>query len=266
MGGYSRDKASSSLPDSDSDTGWSDPLLRRPRVRRTPVRFVSRLGAWACDKVNSVLPEFYAEIASDVGASFQGRRVLDVGTGPGDLLAHLAVTLPNVELFGIDASAAMVRLARRRHGRTARIDCGSSVRIPHPNACFDLIVSTRSFYQWDSPVAGLDELHRVLAPNGIVLLYDACRDCSDQEIRAAVDHQLGASGFIRRYLMLHAHLRHVGMSYTQAEVEQLVRRSRFESIWYLESIRVAGVPGWFKAALRKSPYGASRSAGGISNR
>jgi ubiquinone/menaquinone biosynthesis C-methylase UbiE len=261
-----RDKAWSSLPDSRWDTGRVDVLLSGQRVRQVPLRLVSRLGAWACDKVHGVLPEFYAQVAADVGASFRAGRALDVGAGPGELLAHLAKMLPDVELFGVDASAAMVRLARQRLGRTARIDCGSCMRLPYPNASFDLVVSTRSFYQWRSPIAGLDELHRVLTPTGIVFLYDACRDCNDHDIRAAVDQQFGASGFMRRYVMLHAHLRHVRMSYTRPEVEQLVRRSRFESVRHLESMRVAGVPGWFKAILRKSPSGALVPAGGISSR
>ncbi|HZD01784.1 MAG TPA: class I SAM-dependent methyltransferase [Actinomycetes bacterium] len=44
--------------------------------------------------------------------------------------------------------------------------------LPHPDATFDLIVSTMSQHHWPDAAAGLRELRRVLRPGGQVWIYD----------------------------------------------------------------------------------------------
>ena len=57
---------------------------------------------------------FVADLASRVP---QNARLLDVGTGPGYLLAYLARQRPDLRLFGLDLSHRMVSAGRRRLAR-----------------------------------------------------------------------------------------------------------------------------------------------------
>ena len=63
------------------------------------------------------------EIAWWIGARLGPGRLLDAGCGPGGLLKAIQGAAPDVELFGLDISWAMVGRARRRLAARAR-RCG----------------------------------------------------------------------------------------------------------------------------------------------
>lgn len=103
-----------------------------------------------------------------------GERVLDVGTGPGQLLEAIAEAAgPGGLAHGVDPSPAMVAMARERCGDRARVE-ERGVEGPGslPDGPFDAVVSTQVLeYVADVPTA-LGEIARVLRPGGRVLLLD----------------------------------------------------------------------------------------------
>ncbi|HYH33491.1 MAG TPA: methyltransferase domain-containing protein [Pseudonocardia sp.] len=108
-------------------------------------------------------------------AARPGEQVLDVGSGPGFLVASLADAVgPGGGVHGLDPSPAMNALARDlTAGRPeVRIDEGDALSLPYPEATFDVAVSTQVYeYVPDIPAA-LSELRRVLRPGGRVLVLD----------------------------------------------------------------------------------------------
>ena len=67
----------------------------------------------------------YELVARDVASYGPAKRILDIGTGPGQLLAALRKELPDAELVGVDISAPMVKRARRNIEATlARFEGG----------------------------------------------------------------------------------------------------------------------------------------------
>ena len=117
-----------------------------------------------------LLRRAYRRLADDlVGAIPDGGAVLDVGTGPGVLLAEIAQRRPDVRLTGVDPSPDMVTAAERNLGRLgdrATVRVGSAAELPLPDASFDLIVSSFSLHHWEDPAAAVPELARVLRPGG----------------------------------------------------------------------------------------------------
>lgn len=96
-------------------------------------------------------------------------RVLDLGCGPG--VAVAAAAARGGFVAGVDASAVMVRQARRRNRaaiREGRVEIrrADAARLPYPDGHFTKVGSVNSLQFWPSPEAGLRELHRVLAPGG----------------------------------------------------------------------------------------------------
>jgi SAM-dependent methyltransferase len=104
-----------------------------------------------------------------------GERILDVGSGPGFLVASMADAVGNRgAVHGLDPSAPMNAVARELV--TSRpwvsIDTGDALTLPYPDAGFDAAVSTQVYeYVADVPTA-LTELHRVLRPGGRALILD----------------------------------------------------------------------------------------------
>jgi ubiquinone/menaquinone biosynthesis C-methylase UbiE len=108
-------------------------------------------------------------------AARPGERVLDIGSGPGYLVASLADAVgAGGAVHGLDRSAPMNVVARDLIGTRpwARIDDGDAVELPYPDGAFDAAVSTQVYeYVADIPRA-LSELRRVLRPGGRALVLD----------------------------------------------------------------------------------------------
>jgi ArsR family transcriptional regulator len=101
-------------------------------------------------------------------------RVLDIGTGTGRLLEVLA---PRVTAgLGVDASRAMLALARSRLARPGLTHCAVRLadmyRLPLPDAGFDLVVLQMVLHYAEDPAGALAEAARVLRPGGRLVVAD----------------------------------------------------------------------------------------------
>jgi arsenite methyltransferase len=102
-----------------------------------------------------------------------GEKILDVGCGPGFLLAEMAGEVGAAgKLCGIDASADMIALARARCKDVATIELqqANALELPFAVAAFDAVVSTQ-VYEYVADIAtALREAARVLRPGGRLLI------------------------------------------------------------------------------------------------
>jgi len=122
--------------------------------------------------------ELVAEHISDYGSE---GSVLDIGTGPGWLLVKLRQKSPFLRLTGLDTSPSMVAKARKNivdagFSREIKVEEGDVSHIPFDADTFDTVVSTGSIHHWKDPVAGLNDIYRVLKPGGYALIYDIVSD------------------------------------------------------------------------------------------
>jgi demethylmenaquinone methyltransferase/2-methoxy-6-polyprenyl-1,4-benzoquinol methylase len=101
-----------------------------------------------------------------------GMSILDVGCGTGAYLDFYKRYQCN--LFGIDTSPAMMAVAQKRLGEEAELYLGSATEMPYPDQSFDLVLSMLVIHEMDQPVrlAVLEEIKRVLKPDGRILLID----------------------------------------------------------------------------------------------
>jgi SAM-dependent methyltransferase len=96
-----------------------------------------------------------------------GLRVLDLGTGPGDVAAQAAKR--GAAAVGIDIAAAMIDLARRQHpGLTFQV--ASATELPFPDASFDAVVGNLVILHVGEPERVARESVRVLVPGGRLAL------------------------------------------------------------------------------------------------
>lgn len=105
-----------------------------------------------------------------VRSYIEGPRVLELGHGPGRLLAALASD--HHAALGVDLSPQMTRLTRRRLLRARLPLChirAKAQSLPFPTAHFDTVVSTFPTPYITDPET-LQEIFRVLRPGGKLLI------------------------------------------------------------------------------------------------
>lgn len=135
-------------------------------------------------------------------------RLLDIGTGTGRLLELLA---PRVRQgLGVDASKAMLALARSRLARADLAHCSVRLadmyRLPLADETFDLAVLQMVLHHAADPPGVLAEAARVLAPGGTLLVVDLAPH-ADEVLRQRFAHRWpGFSSDAMRRLLTEAEL------------------------------------------------------------
>ncbi len=102
----------------------------------------------------------------------QAMAVLDVGCGTGIQLASYQHS--GCQVTGVDASPAMLEVARHRLGEGASLTVGDAAALPYPDRAFDLVLAATVLHEMPprARTAALGEMKRVLRPGGSILLID----------------------------------------------------------------------------------------------
>lgn len=115
-------------------------------------------------------------------------RVLDVACGAGALVVEIA---PHVDrAVGVDLSDGMLELARSRleaAGETNRLENVEFVQapsdaLPFEDGSFTALVCTTALHHFPDPQRSIDEMARVLAPGGRLVIGDMARDALTTKI------------------------------------------------------------------------------------
>lgn len=101
--------------------------------------------------------------------------ILDVGCGGGGFVRELARIAVKGKVYGIDYSEDCVVVSRRTNqkwikmGRVEILNCSVS-SLPFPDRMFDIVTAVNSHYYWPNLVSDLQEVLRVLKPDGRLVL------------------------------------------------------------------------------------------------
>jgi len=125
-------------------------------------------------------PPFWEFFTAQVAPALPRQPVIvDLGCGPGLLLRDLSARFPEGRLHGYDVTPAMVS-----HGRQLAFAGASPIfavhdvsaqPLPHATNSVDLLSMSSVLHVIDEPLPVLAEIRRVLAPSGLLLLYDWIR-------------------------------------------------------------------------------------------
>ena len=124
-------------------------------------------------------------------------RVLEIGFGPGVVIAQLSNVARVGYIAGIDPSKEMFEQARARNAiaiKNGRVDlrCESVESLPFQDNTFDKALAVNSMQVWSDPAAGLREMARVMKPGARVAL--GFTPHSGQKKKGLVE-KLRAAGF-----------------------------------------------------------------------
>jgi ubiquinone/menaquinone biosynthesis C-methylase UbiE len=123
-------------------------------------------------------------------------RLLDVGTGTGRFLRQAARSLPGAELHGVDLSPWYVAFARERlaagsgasPAAAPHIEVANAEALPFADGSFDVVTNIFMLHELPRRVRRqvLAEMHRVLAPGGLLVIEDAAQPNDARELAPAL--------------------------------------------------------------------------------
>ncbi|MEA3254178.1 MAG: class I SAM-dependent methyltransferase, partial [Chloroflexota bacterium] len=187
------------------------------------------------------------KIAGDVVEKMKSGTVLDLGSGTGYLSIEIARRAPGLQVYGIDLSRQMVKIARRHAGgvENARFEVANAAGLPFEDNSVDFIVSTGSLHHWKMPARVFDECHRVLKTGREAWIYDGCHDAFKN--RADRNRIRKKYGFlVCRIGAKVAELHGFAMEEYQGEIKDSLGRTEFKDSYQMELTDI-----WMKITLKK---------------
>ena len=216
-------------------------VLRRPEAIPTPGAIFYNA------TVAKVLRKPETKIANDIVAKMGNGTILDLGSGTGYLSIEIAKRSPGLQVYGIDLSRQMVKIARR-HAKgvdNARFVFGNAAKLPFEDNSIDLVISTGASHHWKTPRMVFDECYRVLKPGREAWIYDGCPEVfSNRADRRKLNEEYGflVGRLGHRVSTLHGFTR---------EEYQTVIKGMLEQTAFKGNYQMALTDIWMKITLKK---------------
>ncbi len=107
-------------------------------------------------------------------AKNNSKNILDIATGTGDLAINLA-KIKIAKITGLDISKGMLDIAKakvKKKNLPIELILGDSENLPFKDATFDAITVGYGVRNFENLDKGLQEIYRVLKPNGIFVVLE----------------------------------------------------------------------------------------------
>jgi ubiquinone/menaquinone biosynthesis C-methylase UbiE len=123
-------------------------------------------------------------------------RMLDIGTGPGQIPLLVCARDPSAHVIGVDLSEQMLRHARAEAEASPYADRleyrrGDAKGLEFADAHFDVVYSNTILHHIPDPLPFLREAHRVLRPGGALLIRDLFRPATPERVDELVSLYAG---------------------------------------------------------------------------
>lgn len=107
-------------------------------------------------------------VTKALGSSPEGRRILEIGCGTGHWAGFFSEL--GLEVFGVDLSSGMVRVAQSRGIERARFALADASSLPFPSGSFDVGCAITTLEFVSDAQAALEELTRCVRPGGRIVV------------------------------------------------------------------------------------------------
>lgn len=145
---------------------------------------------WYKTKLGNFVDEVETKCILDLFKVEKGMKVLDVGCGTGNFSIKLAKM--GCEVVGIDISEEMLKVAKdkaKKEGLNIKFYNMDVYDMKFEDNCFDGVISVTAFEFLKDPEKAIEEMFRVLKPNGYLLIGTINKDSAWGEMYLSKEFQ-----------------------------------------------------------------------------
>jgi ubiquinone/menaquinone biosynthesis C-methylase UbiE len=187
------------------------------------------------------------KLAEAIAGRLKGGTLIDLGAGTGYLSIEIAKRVPALNVYGIDLSKEMVKIARKHAEgvENVRFEIGNAAALPFEDDSIDFIVSTGSLHHWKKPVKVFDECYRVLKSGREAWIYDGCPDVPRDE----ADRLIKEYGSLRyRVLVNLCQLHGFTKQEYDSKIRDMLEQTKFKNSYQMEQTDI-----FMKITVKKHP-------------
>jgi ubiquinone/menaquinone biosynthesis C-methylase UbiE len=185
------------------------------------------------------------KIVDEIIRKIRNGIVLDLGSGTGYLSIEIAKRASGLQVYGIDLSRQIVKIARR-HARgveNVQFEFGDAAALSFEDDSIDFIVSTASLHHWNKLGRVFDECYRVLKKDGQGWIYDPCHDALEERI----EHAKKEYGFwVYRILSQVTELHGFNKHEYKSKIKVILDQTTFKGNYQMELTDI-----WMKITIEK---------------
>ncbi|WP_293149819.1 MULTISPECIES: methyltransferase domain-containing protein [unclassified Microcoleus] len=176
----------------------------------------------------------FAKSAAALGPVFG--NVLDAGTGTARIPIALTQLRPEWKLTCIDLSANMLKVAAQNVEKAGvrsqiSLELIDAKAMPYPDNSFDMVISNSIIHHLPDPLPFLQEVRRVLKPNGAIFLRDLLRPETVEIRDNLVQMYAGDCNSHQKQLFSDS----LQAAFTLGEVEEMIRNAGLDGLRIYES-------------------------------
>lgn len=163
-------------------------------------------------------------------------RILDAGTGTARIPIIMCQRCPQWQIIGIDLAQSMLEIGRKNVEQAGlqqqiKLELVDAKQMPYPDVHFDMIVSNSIIHHLPNPLPFLQEIKRVLKPNGAIFIRDLLRPDTAEIVNEIVEKY--ASDCNEHQTMLFRDSLHA--AFTLDEIKELMQQALLENIHIYQS-------------------------------
>ncbi|WP_293356185.1 MULTISPECIES: methyltransferase domain-containing protein [unclassified Microcoleus] len=176
----------------------------------------------------------FAKSAAALGPVFG--NVLDAGTGTARIPIALTQLRPEWKLTCIDLSANMLKVGAQNVEKAGvrsqiNLELIDAKAMPYPDNSFDMVISNSIIHHLPDPLPFLQEVRRVLKPNGAIFLRDLLRPETVEIRDNLVELYAGDCNSHQKQLFSDS----LQAAFTLGEVEEMMQNAGLDGLRIYES-------------------------------
>ena len=221
-------------------------LVKFIREVQVKLEAIPTLGAIVYNAIiKRILSKTELEIAQNVVHKIKKGILIDIGSGTGYLSIEIAKRAPQLNIYGIDLSRKMVKIAsgHAKAYENVKFKLANAAELPFEDDSIDFIISTGSFHHWKHPIKIFNECYRVLKTNGEAWIYDGCSNPPKNDILKLKQQY----GNIKYHFFCQIQKAH-GFPWKiyKTKIKRLLEHTKFRS-----NFQMIFTDGWMKIVLKK---------------